>query len=418
MRPQERRPCRPFLPMPTFKESRFELAHDAFRQWVEGKSPGGRPFDGFTHPVIRDEEIDYKYRVRGRASELLQLKAWPQWIDGDRRAIFRATLAACDPNVSSNLMEVRRGDRGNSASPLFMTARRSEAAQVELGGELYHLFLGGEAHPAAFAPRFERFVAYVAQRGLGRSWPFFGYLAWLMAPDRYFPVLPTVFQRALHYFGGTARLVKNIQWAPYKEVLSLFDWVQELLAVRYRNVGVIEAHSFLWIVGRNLLDDLEGAGGLARCPRSISAPDFDLELVKRRRAAERREEIGLAGERLVYERERERLMGAGRTELAEAVTLVSSTNREAGYDVLSFDDDGTERHIEVKATTEPSQSGRGFFLSENERAVAESDQLWRLVRVWSVFQAPQPEDIGNIVRSRASDWELEHATWYARPYLK
>jgi hypothetical protein len=75
--------------------------------------------------------------------------------------------------------------------------------------------------------------------------------------------------------------------------------------------------------------------------------------------------IGDRGEALVAFLERRRLHLAGKPELAERVKHVSQEDDSAGYDILSFDEDGTVRPIEVKATTCPNLD-RGFFISRNE----------------------------------------------------
>jgi len=95
----------------------------------------------------------------------------------------------------------------------------------------------------------------------------------------------------------------------------------------------------------------------------------------------RNRELGLAGEEFVLRFERARLLAAGRARLAEKIVHVSKERGDGeGFDVLSFEESGEERLIEVKTT----KYGRHtpFFLSRNEVAVSErkSDQyqLYRL----------------------------------------
>jgi hypothetical protein len=77
--------------------------------------------------------------------------------------------------------------------------------------------------------------------------------------------------------------------------------------------------------------------------------------------------LGLAGEELVVLWERERLTLEGRLDLAERVTHVSVVEGDsAGYDIRSFDLDGSIRHIEVKTTRGSGQTE--FFVSANELA--------------------------------------------------
>lgn len=86
---------------------------------------------------------------------------------------------------------------------------------------------------------------------------------------------------------------------------------------------------------------------------------------KQKRDAER-QRIGLLGEQYVFEQEKLRLKIAGKKLLASKVKLVSAEQEDAGYDVLSFANDGAEKHIEVKSTSQSPFSGERFWLTENE----------------------------------------------------
>mgnify|MGYP001225466958 FL=1 len=87
-------------------------------------------------------------------------------------------------------------------------------------------------------------------------------------------------------------------------------------------------------------------------------PDYE-ELQRNRKI------IGDRGEKIVLELEIKRLKDAGRNDLAERVLHIADTDDSKGFDILSFDDDGTERKIEVKSTSMDSFY-KGFFLSVNE----------------------------------------------------
>lgn len=74
--------------------------------------------------------------------------------------------------------------------------------------------------------------------------------------------------------------------------------------------------------------------------------------------------IGDLGEQIVLDQEQQRLK---RASIDKQVEHIAKSNDAAGYDILSYEDDGaTPRYIEVKATTAKNLS-RGFYLSENER---------------------------------------------------
>lgn len=80
--------------------------------------------------------------------------------------------------------------------------------------------------------------------------------------------------------------------------------------------------------------------------------------------------LGEAGEEFVVQCERNRLSILGLRELAEKVERVSKTRGDGlGYDVLSFNDDGSECYIEVKTTRGGKKTP--FFFSHSELEFSE-----------------------------------------------
>jgi hypothetical protein len=94
--------------------------------------------------------------------------------------------------------------------------------------------------------------------------------------------------------------------------------------------------------------------------------------------------------------------------------LVSIQNNEYGYDILSFDEDGNEIHIEVKTTSLSALTDNGFWLSEYERETAAKDNRWCIYRVWSIDTLPKYENLGNIVLQEHKSWILQVASWYVK----
>jgi hypothetical protein len=99
--------------------------------------------------------------------------------------------------------------------------------------------------------------------------------------------------------------------------------------------------------------------------------------------------LGQAGEERVLAHEHASLRAAGRTDLAERIRWVSRVDGDgAGYDILSFEANGTERLIEVKTTNGWERTP--FHITRNELAVAEDRRGdWRLVRVWNFSREPK-----------------------------
>lgn len=73
--------------------------------------------------------------------------------------------------------------------------------------------------------------------------------------------------------------------------------------------------------------------------------------------------IGSRGELIIFNMEREYLTKHGKSQLADLVKDVSSEN--TGYDILSYNLDGSEKHIEVKSTvSKPPEIN--FYITRNE----------------------------------------------------
>ena len=99
--------------------------------------------------------------------------------------------------------------------------------------------------------------------------------------------------------------------------------------------------------------------------------------------------LGRQGEEKVLLFERLRLNTVGRFDLARKVRWISQEDGDgAGFDILSFDEAGKERLLEVKTTA--GYQLTPFFLSENERGLSqERPDAFRLVRLYDFQRNPK-----------------------------
>lgn len=95
-----------------------------------------------------------------------------------------------------------------------------------------------------------------------------------------------------------------------------------------------------------------------------------------------KKELGLAGELAVLDHEQRRLWTSGHNTLAERVEHVSVTQGDGlGFDILSYNSDGSERLIEVKTTRRADTWP--FVATRNEVALsAEVPEQFHLYRVY------------------------------------
>jgi hypothetical protein len=384
---------------------RFHLAHQAFLQHMQANTPNGEPFNNFEHPFLLLDEVDYKREALALGRRALQLGQWP----GRRSevgAILEAIREACSRKVSDNLLEHRYGPEGGSYKALYRVKTQDRIKGLE--DALFDFFLGGGLDPDSFGPRFDRFADYLRANSLGCHWDFVAYLAFLSNPQRYFPIRPTHFDRLLRFYGIPRSIEGHVTWERYCVLLDLAEELKERLAL-YGTADAIEIQSYMWVVGYLLKD--------GKVPEHGAPPQFEYgqELTKRVKAASEKERIGLQGERYVFDKEVERLKQAGKDDLAAKVRIIAVEEGSLGFDVLSYTPDARELHIEAKTTTRSPTNDSGFWLSENEKQVAEQDDRWVVYRVWNIDTTPSHKNLGNIVRETSGEWELAPSTWYVRP---
>ena len=83
----------------------------------------------------------------------------------------------------------------------------------------------------------------------------------------------------------------------------------------------------------------------------------------------RNRKLGRDGEELVFQFEQERLKGLDRSDLAKKIRWISEEDGDgAGYDILSFDERGKERFLEVKTTV--GSDTTPFYVTRNELSLS------------------------------------------------
>src|SRR5271154_505244 len=103
----------------------------------------------------------------------------------------------------------------------------------------------------------------------------------------------------------------------------------------------------------------------------------------------RNRKLGREGEELVLHFERERLKQRDRSDLAKKIRWISEEDGDgAGYDILSFDEKGKERFLEVKTTVGADTTP--FYITRNELSLSsERPEAFRLCRVFDFSIRPR-----------------------------
>jgi len=134
---------------------------------------------------------------------------------------------------------------------------------------------------------------------------------------------------------------------------------------------------------------------------------------------DRNNEIGDQGEEFVLEFEIDRLVSILSIEVTKAKQNVQHLSRlqgdGLGYDILSFNNNGSPRYIEVKTTS--GDFNQPFYMSRNERNFFEEygDSAF-IYRVYNFNKETRHGDVRIISNSELfSDFIFDAVTWQVRP---
>jgi hypothetical protein len=121
--------------------------------------------------------------------------------------------------------------------------------------------------------------------------------------------------------------------------------------------------------------------------------------------------LGLAGEEFVIKFEQARLIKARQERLASKIEHVSKTKGDsAGFDILSFEESGQERLIEVKTTAYGSLTP--FYVTRNEFELsAKEDPRYYLYRTFNFRRDPKLFTKNGVL---AKSFSLEPVEYLAR----
>lgn len=134
--------------------------------------------------------------------------------------------------------------------------------------------------------------------------------------------------------------------------------------------------------------------------------------------ADSTKKIGDLGESIVLTYERDKLIQAGRTDLADKIVHEEALNNTPGWDISSFDTSGKPIQIEVKASK--SKMINGIVITENElRAARKYRESYYLYLVYDVksSKTPKIEIINNPAQViERKEFNLTPASHYLKFY--
>lgn len=145
----------------------------------------------------------------------------------------------------------------------------------------------------------------------------------------------------------------------YREILKLYDAMADSLILPSEEAYVLEDFKT-----PKVPEDLEFQTFVPGKKKNVQVGQPSQ--TKQKRYSKTADKVGKIGEEFIYLAEKTRLLKLGKSDLAEKVIWHRNfaENRTPGWDITSFNDDGSHRYIEVKSSSGKTISS--IFLTSNE----------------------------------------------------
>lgn len=393
---------------------KFGEVFDNFHDFIFDESKGEK-FTGFSNGYLHKREY-YKQEVKDESLSILGTDEWDSDLVGKGEILKR--IIQTFELESNNLVGTRRKYGPDSVPHRKMIKAVEDGTNlVSIEQTIFNIFRS-EKEPEAL---FTQMVNLI-----GKQYSVIAFIFYLKNDRQYLPISTTNFEKAFKILGCNIRLARNCSWANYKSYLGIIRQIKDALECSMnQQINLIDAHSFCWLLGydgryekwmkrkdlhekRSIYNAFEispvNKTSNKRSLITISANrdghiDWDKENKIQRIKGRRAEE-------LVMDFERQRLLKAGQEGLAAKVEDYS-TKYSKGFDVLSWNEDGTERNIEVK-----SSSSNGFIITRNELNKSENNLNYWIYIVNEKGNAVQIKQIKSPALRDESQFRLEPKDYY------
>lgn len=382
-------------------ENIFEYALTEFKNIVK-KGMNENITDFKTNSFINEHE-NYKYAVLEQAKNILLTKTWKEDEIGNGR-ILKAVKDSIQTNVvynykthQNNLIDWRKKD---NFSKIKVNSKNEKL--------LYEFFKSKIKDEKAF-DLFSEF---------GFSYQLIAYLFFIKNPQKYLPISQTRFDLIFSSLNIDLKTSHNSSWENYQEFIGIIKQFQNYLKTKFNGIELLDAHSFLWIYGFQFEKPKEKIEVKNKTKKPVEKKKPELPNYQPRKAVDletlvepeteidyieqlkKQMEIGDLAEKIVLNSEQEFLSDEF-PDLADKVRSVAN-NPKLGFDIISFETDGTQKQIEVKAIS-TNKSNKSFFLTRNELNKSKTYPNYYLYCV-SELNSEQPK----ILRIKQPNFENEN----------
>lgn len=391
------------------------IFHQRFIQFQEVvKRRSGKEFVSFNEGMPADWE-SYKQEVYEEGRSRLNFRNWEREQVGTGQ-ILKCVIHAIEINIKTaklrnNLVrwENRWGETARAQHSLYQALEDSKRREA-LESVLFNFYRDVITPESAF----DAFANL-----MGRRYNLIAYLFFLKDLDEYTPIAPQQLDKAFTLLDVPLKTKRRCSWKNYRSYNQVLKQVLKALEGEgLENVSLLDAHSFCWMISHLVSDNQQEIPPAAtveplivdHSAEVLSSSTFsnnnDEELedghssgVDYGEKQRLNEYFGKLAEDEALRCEKERLRQAGREDLADTVKSVSN-DPHLGYDIASFNEDGSKRYIEVKAVRPHKRFAR-FYLSSNE--LQKSRDLQPYYYYYFVFQVKTEPYVRSIEASELEE---------------
>lgn len=216
-----------------------EILDRLFNDFVNFVSTAdNKPFAEFKTSSFIDKAENYKYSVYDEARENLGQKFWkPEDIGTGKiqQAVSSAIKTRINHSfqiVDNNLVDWRKKDD---------FAKISKNKNLET--TLFNFYKSKISDQQAFETFIDEKLSY----------QFIAYLFFIKDRNRFMPISQAKFDEIFELIGlPNFKTSHNLSWDNYSTYLVLIKQVRDFLKTKDKNVTLLDAHSFLWILGNQM----------------------------------------------------------------------------------------------------------------------------------------------------------------------
>lgn len=237
---------------------------EEFANFIAAKD--NAPFVGFDSSKFIDTAENYKYSVYDEAREQLAQKWWkPEDIGSGRiqAAVSNAIKTRVNHSfqmINNNLVDWRKKDD-------FSKQGKSKALETTL----FNFYKSKISDQSAFD-------SFVAEK---LSYQFIAYLFFIKDRNRFMPISQAKFDEIFVSIGLPGfKTSHNLSWENYNTYINIVKQVRDFLKTKDKNVTLLDAHSFLWILGNQMVEEHQESRTKPISPRTSEMPKPSTEVLE------------------------------------------------------------------------------------------------------------------------------------------